>query len=183
MIVIYTADVEAAQEVYDLGGITLKIEVAYLVNMTSNHIYQKLQYKIENHELLTEEELMELMILPLTAKGIETKQEYIIKVVELAKKLPNQNDVHTVIAGLLTFTDKFIEPAYAEKLRRELTMLTKVEQIIIDEYKEAIEHNMNSVVQIFKDVGIDKQTLLPKLMDKFFLSEDKAQKIIENNWK
>lgn len=41
MIVIYTADVEATQEIYDLGGIMLKIEAAYLVNMNSNHIYIK----------------------------------------------------------------------------------------------------------------------------------------------
>ena len=115
MVVIYTADVESAQEIYNLGGMTLKIEAAYLINMNSNHIYQKLRFKIENQEPLTEEELMELMILPLTAKGSEAKQEYIQKAVDLAKKLPNQNDVHTVIAGLLTFTDKFIETAYADK--------------------------------------------------------------------
>ncbi|MBQ7797277.1 MAG: hypothetical protein IJ374_12065 [Lachnospiraceae bacterium] len=144
MIVIYTADVEAAQDIYDLGGITLKIESAYLVNMNSNHIYQKLRFKIENQEPLIEEELMELMILPLTAKGTEAKQEYIRKAVELAKKMPNQNDVHTVIAGLLTFTDKFIETIYAEKLRRELTMLTKVEQIIFDEACEWIRKELQT---------------------------------------
>ena len=180
MIVIYTADVEIAQEIYDLGGITLKIEAAYLVNMNSNHIYQKLRFKIENREPLSEEELMELMILPLTAKGIEAKQEYIRKAAELARKLPNQNDVHTVIAGLLTFTDKFIEPIYAEKLRRETFMMTKIEQIML---REGIEQSMVSVIQIFKDIGIDKQILLPHLMENFFLPEDKAQKIIEDNWR
>ena len=149
MIVIYTADVEATQEIYDLGGIMLKIEAAYLVNMNSNHIYQKLRFKIENREPLSEEELMELMILPLAAKGAEAKQEYIRKAAELARKLPNQNDVHTVIAGLLTFTDKFIEPVYAEKLRRELTMLTKVEKIIFDEAYEWLkkEFKKNPTVQ------------------------------------
>lgn len=149
MIVIYTADVEATQEIYDLGGIMLKIEAAYLVNMNSNHIYQKLRFKIENREPLSEEELMELMILPLTAKGVEAKQEYLRKAAELARKLPNQNDVHTVIAGLLTFTDKFIEPIYAEKLRRELTMLTKVEKIIFDEAYEWLkkEFKKNPTVQ------------------------------------
>ena len=45
MIVIYTADVECAEETYDLGGFTLNVESAYLVNMNSNHIYQKLQNK------------------------------------------------------------------------------------------------------------------------------------------
>lgn len=74
MVVIYTADVEYAPDVYDLGGVSLRIESAYLVNQNSNHIYQKLRYKIGQREMLTEEELMELMILPLTAKGPEGKQ-------------------------------------------------------------------------------------------------------------
>ena len=56
-VVIYTADVEYAEETYHLGSITLHVESAYLVNMNSNHIYQKLRHKIENHETLTEEEL------------------------------------------------------------------------------------------------------------------------------
>lgn len=81
MIVIYTADVEYAEEIYTLGSITLTIESAYLVNLNSNHIYQKLRYKIENGEHLNEEELTELMILPLTARGIKAKQNYIEKVV------------------------------------------------------------------------------------------------------
>ena len=179
MIVIYTADVESAQETYELGGLTLKIEASYLVNMNSNHIYQKLRFKIDNLEPLSEEELMELMILPLTAKGIEAKQEYIQKTVTLAKKLPDQNDIHTVISGLLTFTDKFIDSKYAEILRRELTMLTKVEQIM---YREAIEQSITSVIHIFKDIGIDQQKLLPQLMDKFYLSEAEAKTLIETNW-
>ena len=33
MIVIYTADVESAPVTYELGGITLKIEAAYLINL------------------------------------------------------------------------------------------------------------------------------------------------------
>jgi len=177
MIVIYTADVESAQEIYDLGGIMLKIEAAYLVNMNSNHIYQKLRFKIENHDPLTEEELMELMILPLTAKGVEAKQEYIRKAAELARKLPNQNDVHTVIAGLLTFTDKFIEKEYAEQLRREFTMLTKVEQIILDEACEWLkkEFQKNPTVQ-------DRDTLYEKFCEynrKRFASES-CENMIDN---
>jgi len=204
MIVIYTADIESAQEIYNLGGITLKIEAAYLVNMNSNHIYQKLRFKIENHEPLTEEELMELMILPLTAKGLEAKQEYIIKVVELARKLPNQNDVHTVIEGLLTFTDKFIESTYAEKLRREITMLTKVEQIMYREaYEEAYEKayvkayekatieitiaekekRIISAIQLCKDLGNDRFNVLKQLPDKFSITEKEANEYMQAIWK
>lgn len=191
MVVIYTADVESAQEIYNLGGMTLKIEAAYLINMNSNHIYQKLRFKIENQEPLTEEELMELMILPLTAKGSEAKQEYIQKAVDLAKKLPNQNDVHTVIAGLLTFTDKFIETAYADRLRRETFMMTKIEKIIFNEgYEEGFEEGaqtekrkqITSAIQMCKELGIDKLNILKQLPEKFSISEKEANDYIKAVW-
>lgn len=179
MVVIYTADVEYAPDVYDLGGVTLKIEAAYLVNRNSNHIYQKLRYKIEHKEALTEEEQMELMILPLTARGVEGKQEYIRKAAELAKKLPDSKDTHTVLAGLLTFTDKFIEADYAERLRREVFMLTKVERII---YEEATEKNIISAIQMCKNLGNEKISVLKELPKMFSLSEEKAQEYIEAYW-
>lgn len=187
MIVIYTADVESAQDVYELGGITLRIESAYLVNRNSNHIYQKLRYKIEQMEALTEEELMELMILPLTVKGTAGKQEHIRKAAELAKKLPNTKDTHTVLAGLLTFTDKFIEKNYAERLRREVFMLTQVEQIIYDEALEwateaVTEKNIISAIRMCKDFGLEKSTVLKQLPERFSISESKAQAYIEAHW-
>lgn len=171
MIVIYTADVESA----------------YLVNRNSNHIYQKLRYKIEQMEALTEEELMELMILPLTVKGTAGKQEHIRKAAELAKKLPNTKDTHTVLAGLLTFTDKFIEKNYAERLRREVFMLTQVEQIIYDEALEwateaVTEKNIISAIRMCKDFGLEKSTVLKQLPERFSISESKAQAYIEAHW-
>lgn len=184
MIVIYTADVESALDVYELGGITLRIEAAYLVNRNSNHIYQKLRYKVENKEALTEEELMELMILPLTAKGAEGKQEYIRKTAELAKKLPDSKDTHTVLAGLLTFTDKFIERHYAERLRREVFMLTQVEQIMFDEATGIEKHkNIISAVHICRDLGAGKVSARKQLAEKFSLSEKDAYNYIEAHWK
>lgn len=159
--------------------------------MNSNHIYQKLRFKIENHEPLTEEELMELMILPLTAKGSEAKQDSIRKAVELARKLPDQNDIHTVIAGLLTFTDKFIETTYANRLRRETFMMTKIEQIM---YREAYEKStieitnaekkkrIISAIQLCKDLGNDKLSVLKQLPDQFSITEKEANEYMQAIW-
>lgn len=69
MVVIYTADVERAEQVYDLGGVVLMVETAFLIELDTDRIYQKLKGKIEQKAVLSEEELMELMILPLTVKG------------------------------------------------------------------------------------------------------------------
>ena len=134
---------------------------------------------------------MELMILPLTAKGTAAKQDYIRKAAELARKLPDQNNVHAVIAGLLTFTDKFIDTAYADQLRRETFMMTKIEQIM---YREAYEKatieiteaekkkQITSAIQMYKDLGNDKLSVLKQLPDKFSITEKEANEYIQATW-
>ena len=136
VVVIYTADVEWAEEEYDLGCFRLKVEAAYLIRQDSNRIYGRIAEKLERGEALEEEELVELMILPLTVKGEKGKQEMTVKAVELARKIPDNAEVCRVLAGILTFTDKFIDEEYGKKVR-ETMMMTRVERMIYDEgYEE-----------------------------------------------
>lgn len=132
VLVIYTADVEWAQEVYDLGDVTLRVEASYLVRQNTDEIYERLSRKIHEEEELTAEDLAQLMILPLTVKGTDAKQVYIEKAVGLAKQLSNHEQMMRVISGILTFTDKVIDQKYAEKVRNEL-MMTKVERLIFED--------------------------------------------------
>lgn len=131
ILVIYTADVEQAQEVYDLGDLILNVESAYLVNTNSDEIYRRLNQKIHEGKL-TEEELAQLMLLPLTIKGNNEKQGYIKKAVELARRLSDHEQSIKAIAGILTFTDKVIDEKYAKKIKEELKM-TLVEQLIFND--------------------------------------------------
>ena len=147
MIVIYTADVEHAEEVYSLGSLTLIVESAYLINQNSNFIYQKLKYKVEHGEALSEEELTELMILPLTAKGTLAKHEYIVKAVEIAKKLPKKSDTIAALSGLLTFTDKFIDQNYAKQLKEECFMMTQIERLLYEDCWERAQKNAEILAQ------------------------------------
>lgn len=101
----------------------------------------------------------------------------------MAKKLPNAKDIHTVLAGLLTFTDKFIEKDYAERLRREVFMLTQVEQIIYEEATEMErQKNIISTIRMCKELGNEKSSVLMQLPEKFSLSETKAQEYVEAYW-
>ncbi len=60
MIVIYTADVDHAEAVYDLGGIVLKIEPTFLVEADTKAQYDRIRQRIDAGERLTDEELMEM---------------------------------------------------------------------------------------------------------------------------
>ena len=179
MVVIYTADVECAEEIYDLEGLILLVESAYLVNRDSDEIYSRLKGKIEWGQRLTEEEMMELMILPLTVKGRTGKQEAIEKAVGLARNLPEKEEQLKVLAGILTFTDKVIDKMYAKRLKEEMQM-TLVGQMLMDEgiqkgREEGREEGLRALIQDNIETGISREQILEKLQKRFQLSEIQAE--------
>ena len=174
MVVIYTADVERAEERYDLGGLILVVESAYLIHLDGSQIYHRLKNKIDAGEKLTEEELMELMILPLTVKGKKRKQETIENAVNLGKRLPDREGQLKVIAGILTFTDKVIDRAYAKKLEEEMQM-TLVGQMLMDEgYQRGMEKGIQVFIQDNVSENVPKQRIIQKLQANFSLMEEEA---------
>lgn len=171
MVVIYTADVERAEERYDLGGLILIVESAYLIHLDGSQIYDRLKHKIDAGEKLAEEELMELMILPLTVKGKKRKQETIEKAVTLGKRLPDREGQLKVIAGILTFTDKVIDRAYAKKLEEEMQM-TLVGQMLMDEgYQRGMEKGIQVFIQDNVSENVPEQRIIKKLQANFSLME------------
>ena len=81
--------------------------------------------KIEDGIPLSDEELMQLIILPLTEKGKDKKQERISHVVTLAKQMIKETDQTFVIAGVMVSSDQFIDKEYANQVRRWLKVKDK----------------------------------------------------------
>ena len=75
---------------------------------------------------------MKMMILPLTIKGNAEKNKLAVKTIELAKQIDDTTVLHKVLAGILTFSDKFLDADYGKKVR-DLMYMTKVERMIYDE--------------------------------------------------
>ena len=132
IIVIYTADVETAPAEYDLEGVTVRVEPAFLVNLDTESIRKKLVKKISRRKRLDMEEQMQLMVLPLTVKGDRRKQEVAMEAVKLAKKIGDQKQRNQVLAGILTFTDKVIDENFRERIKEEWKM-TQIGKMIFDD--------------------------------------------------
>ena len=97
MIVIYTGDVEHAEDTWEIPCLTLKMEQVFIHSLPDAEIYQSIKKKLENNETLSDKELMQLIILPLAKKGKEVKQKVIEQVVDLAKQIEDENTQAFVI--------------------------------------------------------------------------------------
>lgn len=137
LIIIYTGDVEEANPVLETGCVTLRTEQAFLSRIPGESEYNRIKAKIDTHEPLTDEDAMRLIILPLTEKGVEEKQEMIEKVIDLADQLPDDsNQKIFILSGVIVASDKFIDKDYLEMIRRRIDM-TKLGQLY---EKEKIEY-------------------------------------------
>ncbi|MCM1171197.1 MAG: hypothetical protein NC393_03615, partial [Clostridium sp.] len=140
MIVIYTADVNRVQteDVYDIGAFRLNIEEAFLSELNSEEIRKRLTEKIQNNETLTDEELMEFIILPLTYKTMEEKRKAIDASIDLAKRVTDVEKMVFLLSGTLVFTDKVIDRKTSNDVREWIRM-TQVGRLFEEEKQQAIK--------------------------------------------
>ena len=83
------------------------------------------------NQIISDKTLMRLILLPLTYKDEEKKQETIKLCVNLAQKIPDKEQETFALAGILTFTDKIISESMRKHIEEVLSM-TQVGQMLID---------------------------------------------------
>ena len=168
--VLYTGDVQQTAKELDLGGFHVQVEQVYLSKFDTDAMYAELKARVDAKEKLTDEEVMKFIILPLTQPDKERKQGLIEDTVTLAKQVEDEGQQAFILAGILTATNKFIEPAFANKLKEWLSMV-KVVRAIVDEavekaeYRQAVEIAKKmlrrgfTVVAVSEDTGLDMDTV------------------------
>ena len=152
MIVIYTGDIRRRQvsTEYNVGAVKIRIEPAFLSELDPEDIFDTIAYKIKNGECLSDEELMQFIILPLTYRQKKYKEKAIQNAVELAARVQDRNQQLFVLAGILAFTDKIIDNDTANKIRRMIQM-TKVAMIFEEEKQLAIKQAVEQTIQLERE--------------------------------
>lgn len=149
MIVLYTSNVEKADTSLDLGCLRFQIEAGYLIHIKTDQVLQSLQEKIYSGEPLTDEEMMRMIILPLTVSETTAQQILLKKTVQLAKDISNEYQQAFALSGIVTFSDKIIDKDYAADIRRWIQM-TKVGRIIEMEKEEAVKKAVQEMKEQLK---------------------------------
>ena len=101
---------------------------------------------MKGKQLFTDEELMEYMILPLSYKDREAKQQKIQELAEFAEEMADKKQQVFVLSGMLAFTDKVIDEKTANKIR-EVIKMTKVERMIRNELRTEVKEEVREEVR------------------------------------
>lgn len=169
MIVLYTTNVECVNTELDMGCLKLRIHAGYLSGIDAPEVLKNIANKVRRHETLSDEELMQIIVLPLAGKNIKERQKYLKEVIDTAKTLESKEQQVFALAGILVFSDKIIEKEYAEKIRRWIQM-TQVGRIIEREKEEAVREAVEKV---------ERKAERQKMAFKMLLKGEKPEDVVE----
>ena len=156
LVVIYTGDVKSAEPIFETNCITLRTEQAFLSHIDGEKAFNAICKKIHSGTVLEDDDLMKLVILPLTIVGSEGKQEMLEKVVELAEQIADEEQRIFTLSGVIVASDKFINREYLNQIRRRINM-TQLGQLY---EKEKIEYGNQKI----RETSIKERTRMAKSM-------------------
>ncbi len=169
MLVIYTADVKkgSTDPAMNLGSVRLVITEAFLSELDNEEIWDRISSKVFNKQELASEEVMELIVYPLTFQSKKDKQDAIADVITLTKQIAESNRKSFIFKCLLTFTDKVIRDEDAEAIKEAL-MMTKVEKLIYQDAEadvtKRIAKNLlgsgSNIDYVVENTGLKKETVV-----------------------
>lgn len=161
IVIIYTADVteEKTQDSFDVHSVKMKLEQAFLCKLDSEQIKLSLTTKIRQGKKLTEEELMQYIILPLTYSGTQQKKTTIQELFELTKEIAEEETQLFLLSGILVFTDKIIDKETAKRIKEWIRM-TKVAKLFEEEKMEAVHEALQQeAIETAKEMLKDRNSV------------------------
>lgn len=114
------------------------VEEVFLSDLDAQEIETRFQRKIHSGEILSDEEQMQFIILPLVHKTKEEMQDCIVRCFEMAKKIDSPEIQRFLLSGLIVFTDKVIRREDSERIKRWIEM-TKVGRLFEEEKQKAVQ--------------------------------------------
>lgn len=135
--VIYSSDITGASGMLEMGDLFLSTKSVFLKQFDGDRIYRDIAHKIRSGTSLDKQDIMRLILTPLM-NSIEERRTMIYRSIELAKRIDDKDEQISVIAGILTVTDKIIDEEYSNKVREWLRM-TQVDRIYQREKEEAVK--------------------------------------------
>ena len=139
VLIIYTADVKrgTTRPRLDITSLQMDLLEVFLSEMDGESILNEINRKLENGDTLSNDDLLRLMICPLTFTGRKAKVEATHRAILTADKITDEQTERFVFQMMQVVTNKFISEADAKKIREGIGM-TKIDRILEEEKRQAI---------------------------------------------
>lgn len=134
-IVIYMGNVKSAPSDFTTDCLSIRTEQAFLSHIDGDAEYQRILDRINSGAPLSDEDLMLLIILPLTYSQRKKQVSMIDKTTDIAAAIKEDEKRSFVLAGICIAADAFINKTQANRIGGLLKM-TKVGRMIMKEFED-----------------------------------------------
>lgn len=193
-VVIYGAGIGKAPETLDHGSVKYITQAVYRDRYDGDKIYRELVDKVNRGAALSDIDRLNLIFLPLM-KSATGKSQRAIEAVELAGKIPDEQQQMLLIGCLVGISDKFIDKEYVRKMMEVLRMTRVFQEIYAEGRAEGRVEGKQEVVRDYLDMKfgfdslelqekikkLDSSEILDGVLKRLFNSDslEKARAIIE----
>jgi len=154
-VVVYTADVEAADVELDIGSMVYRPGKVMMVDYDGNKIYRDLRKKIKAGLDLTDEDMLNLIFLPLMKHTIP-RDELAKNSIKLANTIPDKTKRDVCLAAVFAFASKYLNESEMEGLKEVVRMTDLVDMIVEEAVEEAIE---DREIELARDMLRDNEPI------------------------
>ena len=140
MVVIYTADVArgTTRDRLDMGALSLRLDTAFLSDLSGDAIYQRLLAKLQQGQPLDDTDCMQFMIAPLTYKAKEDQQAAVRRAYDLSDLITDEETLNFILPGIIVFCEKIIDEQTYMRMKERIRM-TRMGREFEEEKRAAIE--------------------------------------------
>ena len=144
-VIIYSSDVKTAAESLKIGSLVYTPINVMMCNYDGNAIFTDLENKLKTVQELSENDMLNLIFLPLMKNNIP-KYQLAEKSVKLAKTIKNESKSNLCVASAIAFSYKYLSYDEINNLMEALKMNNVIENYIIKEVKIRLNDAVNEAV-------------------------------------
>lgn len=166
---------------YTEGINTYRVKIISLKGKNADKLFKKLLKK----QKIRKKDVIPLLFSPFMSRNISVKNRILsgLKLIQDGQSQFTNDEIQKMQAVLYAFANKLLNTAEMNEIR-EVIAMTKLGQMILEDgIERGLEKGIQSLIETCKEFNLSKKETLIRIIDKFSLSEEKAQSSIEKYWK
>lgn len=156
IIVIYTCSVKSADSSIRAGSLNLDVEEVFMTHINGDAEFERIKAKFMNNEDLTDEDLMKLIVLPITQMKNDDISGMIDNVIDFAEEMKNVDigNCAFVLSAMSVAMRNYITEEQKRRIWEVLTTMTSIIQDLVQELDRKIAEEKQQQRQAGRAEGI-----------------------------
>ena len=194
--VLFSGKIKNPMTEFTEGRNTYRIRPIIMQHENADKVIANLQDKIQKGEILTREDLVSLILVPLM-DGESSQKERIKSAYEITRKatMVDREEIRKIETVIYAMADKFLDAVDLESMKEEVKMTRLGQMLYNDGIAEGIEKGIEQgtmremlrgiqvLVKTCKEFGAAKEVAVDKVMANFPITKQDAEENVEKYWK